>query len=143
MRRIATLALLALAASACDDSPVEPPSDLAVRVTRTSVAVVFPPPAPAIAAAGDSIVADGVVSVSGCYDEGVVAGREGGAVVITLTSRENGYVCAAVIAHDRFRIVVDGAPSGTYEVIWRHRITKRDGQERSSRVLVSQTVQLP
>lgn len=147
MRPRLLLAALALVGAGCRESSTEPytPTAPAPSGLAASLGVAFaygsPAPGPAIAAAGDSLVATAVLGWSGCVDYAAQAGREGGAVVVTVVQRPTNRFCNLDIRGAAFRVVVRPAPVGRYDVVLRARFESPQGAP-SEREVVRRSVTL-
>jgi hypothetical protein len=146
-RACAIAAGVALLPLGCTEGLTTPQSILppALPVTLTLLAAqpyASRPPAATIEAARDSVVAHGVIGVSGCYDTGAYAGFSGGALVLTITSRMNGMSCLGVVSFASFRLVAHGVPAGRFDAVLQ---TRDVGVGRDDRVieLARQNITLP
>ena len=131
MRAIFPLAIIAMAAVACNAAPTEvfapvagpAPSGLPVTLGITpSTATPFA--GPPIAADGDSLVATAEYEVTGCLDYAATAGLSDGVLVVTITEKTPATVryCALGKGTAVFRAVVRPAPRGVFAVVLRQRL---------------------
>ena len=123
-------ALATLALAGCGASPAEPytpsgspPSGLAATLVALPRSPGAPlPPAPSVAAAGDSVAVTAVL-IDNCVHYSATAGVTRGVLVVTLvdSTPPEGRICAAIASLGAFRATVRPAPRGRYAVALRTR----------------------